>query len=50
MAGRGRGRGRGLSINIEALGLGRGEVIPSVAQPPPLYPVSYCVYCFQICV
>lgn len=38
MAGRGRGRGRGLSINIEALGLGRGEVIPSVAQPPPLYP------------
>ncbi|RUS87035.1 hypothetical protein EGW08_005188 [Elysia chlorotica] len=38
MAGRGRGRGRGLSINIEALGLGRGEIIPSVAQPPPLYP------------
>ncbi|GFO40853.1 DNA-directed RNA polymerase iii subunit rpc7-like protein [Plakobranchus ocellatus] len=38
MAGRGRGRGRGLSINIEALGLGRGEVVPSIAQPPPLFP------------
>ncbi|CAG5134943.1 unnamed protein product [Candidula unifasciata] len=38
MAGRGRGRGRGLSINIEALGLGREEILPAVAQPPPLYP------------
>lgn len=38
MAGRGRGRGRGMSINIEALGLGRGDVLPPVLQPPPLYP------------
>ncbi|BFZ01730.1 hypothetical protein BsWGS_04769 [Bradybaena similaris] len=38
MAGRGRGRGRGMSINIEALGLGREEILPAVAQPPPLYP------------
>lgn len=40
MGGRGRGRGRGMSINIEALGLGRGEILPTVAHPPPLYPVS----------
>ncbi|XP_005102306.1 DNA-directed RNA polymerase III subunit RPC7-like [Aplysia californica] len=38
MGGRGRGRGRGLSINIEALGLGRGDVLPPVAHPPPLFP------------
>jgi len=38
MAGRGRGRGRGLSINIEALGLGRGEILPQIAHPPPLFP------------
>ncbi|CAL1542867.1 unnamed protein product [Lymnaea stagnalis] len=38
MGGRGRGRGRGMSINIEALGLGRGEILPTVAQPPPLFP------------
>uniref|UniRef100_A0A2C9LNZ0 DNA-directed RNA polymerase III subunit n=1 Tax=Biomphalaria glabrata TaxID=6526 RepID=A0A2C9LNZ0_BIOGL len=38
MSGRGRGRGRGASINLEALGLGRGEILPTVAQPPPLYP------------
>ncbi|XP_059145835.1 DNA-directed RNA polymerase III subunit RPC7-like [Physella acuta] len=38
MGGRGRGRGRGMSINIEALGLGRGEILPTVAHPPPLYP------------
>lgn len=43
MAGRGRGRGRGMSINIEALGLGREEILPAVAQPPPLYPVSLCL-------